>query len=43
MSPASPAEFKSRNIMTDDEPLAGYRRCYVADPFDNRMELLEPE
>ena len=29
--------------LVDDEPLAGYRRCYVADPFGNRMELLESE
>ena len=27
----------------DDEPLAGYRRFYVDDPFGNRMELLEAE
>jgi catechol 2,3-dioxygenase-like lactoylglutathione lyase family enzyme len=26
----------------DDEPLEGYRRFYVADPFGNRLELLEP-
>jgi catechol 2,3-dioxygenase-like lactoylglutathione lyase family enzyme len=26
----------------EDEPLAGYERCYVADPFGNRLELLEP-
>jgi catechol 2,3-dioxygenase-like lactoylglutathione lyase family enzyme len=26
----------------DDEPLAGYQRFYVADPFGNRLELLEP-
>jgi hypothetical protein len=26
----------------DDEPLAGFRRAYVADPFGNRIELLEP-
>jgi catechol 2,3-dioxygenase-like lactoylglutathione lyase family enzyme len=26
----------------EDEPLAGYRRCYVADPFGNRLELMEP-
>ncbi len=26
----------------DDEPLAGYERCYVADPFGNRLELMEP-
>ncbi len=25
-----------------DEPLEGYRRVYVADPFGNRLELLEP-
>lgn len=26
----------------EDEPLAGYVRCYVADPFGNRIELMEP-
>ncbi len=26
----------------EDEPLAGYTRCYVADPFGNRLELMEP-
>jgi pyroglutamyl-peptidase I len=26
-----------------DEPLEGFRRVYVADPFGNRIELLEPE
>ncbi|MBA2753874.1 MAG: VOC family protein [Chloroflexia bacterium] len=26
----------------DDEPLAGYDRFYVNDPFGNRLELLEP-
>lgn len=26
----------------DDEPLAGYNRCYVNDPFGNRIELMEP-
>ncbi len=25
-----------------DEPLAGYDRVYVYDPFGNRIELLEP-
>jgi catechol 2,3-dioxygenase-like lactoylglutathione lyase family enzyme len=25
-----------------DEPLQGYDRIYVADPFGNRIELLEP-
>jgi len=26
----------------EDEPLDGYKRCYVADPFGNRLELMEP-
>lgn len=25
-----------------DEPLEGYHRVYIADPFGNRIELLEP-
>ncbi len=25
-----------------DEPLAGYDRVYVDDPFGNRIELMEP-
>jgi catechol 2,3-dioxygenase-like lactoylglutathione lyase family enzyme len=29
-------------VPREDEPLAGYDRCYVADPFGNRLELLEP-
>ena len=29
--------------VADDEPLDGYQRFYVHDPFGNRMELLEPE
>ncbi|HKV37596.1 MAG TPA: glyoxalase [Blastocatellia bacterium] len=28
--------------VVDDEPLAGYDRVYVDDPFQNRIELLEP-
>lgn len=27
----------------DDEPLAGYLRVYVSDPFGNRLELMEPK
>lgn len=27
----------------DDEPLAGYDRLYVYDPFGNRIELMQPE
>ena len=26
----------------EDEPLDGYERAYVEDPFGNRVELLEP-
>ncbi|MEM7337428.1 MAG: glyoxalase [Actinomycetota bacterium] len=26
----------------DDEPLDGYHRAYVDDPFGNRIELMEP-
>jgi catechol 2,3-dioxygenase-like lactoylglutathione lyase family enzyme len=28
--------------IVDDEPLAGYLRVYVDDPFGNRLELMEP-
>jgi len=28
--------------VTTDEPLEGYDRAYVADPFGNRIELLQP-
>ncbi|WP_335305459.1 VOC family protein [Sphingomonas adhaesiva] len=26
----------------EDEALEGYNRCYVTDPFGNRIELMEP-
>jgi catechol 2,3-dioxygenase-like lactoylglutathione lyase family enzyme len=26
-----------------DEPLPGYDRCYISDPFGNRIELLQPQ
>jgi catechol 2,3-dioxygenase-like lactoylglutathione lyase family enzyme len=26
----------------EGEPLAGWTHCYVADPFGNRIELMEP-
>ena len=29
--------------VTTAEPLEGYERVYVDDPFGNRIELLEPE
>jgi catechol 2,3-dioxygenase-like lactoylglutathione lyase family enzyme len=28
--------------IVDDEPLEGYLRVYVSDPFGNRLELMEP-
>lgn len=28
--------------LTPDDLLPGYRRCYLADPVGNRLELLEP-
>lgn len=29
--------------VVEDAPLPGFRRLYTADPFGNRLELLEPE
>jgi catechol 2,3-dioxygenase-like lactoylglutathione lyase family enzyme len=29
--------------VVDDEPLEGYDRVYVDDPFGNRIELLQPD
>jgi catechol 2,3-dioxygenase-like lactoylglutathione lyase family enzyme len=29
-------------VITEDEPLAGYDRLYVYDPFGNRIELMQP-
>ena len=29
-------------VMRDDEPLEGYDRIYVDDPFGNRIELMQP-
>ncbi|HWT63070.1 MAG TPA: VOC family protein [Ochrobactrum sp.] len=28
--------------VVEDEPLVGYARCYISDPFGNRIELMEP-
>lgn len=28
--------------VVDDEPLDGYDRVYVSDPFGNRVELMQP-
>ena len=27
--------------ITEDEPLPGWNRCYISDPWGNRIELLE--
>jgi len=29
--------------VAEDEPLEGYNRRYVDDPFENRIELMEPD
>ena len=35
--------LKHHNIdVVDDDPLEGYLRVYIADPFGNRIELMEP-
>ena len=35
--------LKQHNVhVIDDDPLEGYLRVYVADPFGNRIELMEP-
>jgi len=37
------ARLKQHHIkVIDDDPLEGYFRVYVADPFGNRIELMEP-
>jgi hypothetical protein len=28
--------------VNDDEPLEGFDRVYVTDPFGNRIELMQP-
>lgn len=33
---------QSGYILNEDEPLEGYQRIYVDDPFGNRIELMEP-
>jgi catechol 2,3-dioxygenase-like lactoylglutathione lyase family enzyme len=30
------------HAVVDDEPLEGFDRVYVSDPFGNRIELMEP-
>ncbi|HEY6984017.1 VOC family protein [Reyranella sp.] len=41
--PALKARLESAGCpLANDEPLAGYDRIYVDDPFGNRIELMEP-
>ena len=41
--PALAARLAAAGVeLVDDEPLEGYERVYVHDPFGNRIELLEP-
>lgn len=41
--PALVARLRAAGVrVVDDEPLEGYARVYVDDPFGNRIELLEP-
>lgn len=40
--PALIRRLRESDVAIDeDEPLAGFDRCYVSDPFGNRIELLE--
>lgn len=37
------SKLRQNNIeVIDDDPMDGYLRVYIADPFGNRIELLEP-
>jgi hypothetical protein len=37
------ARLKANDVeIVDNDPLEGYRRVFVADPFGNRIELMEP-
>ena len=41
--PGVVAHLKANGVeVVDGEALAGYARVYVADPFGNRIELMEP-
>lgn len=37
------SRLKAKSVVVmDDDPLEGYLRVFVADPFGNRIELMEP-
>ena len=41
--PAFEAAFRAAGVaVKGDEPLDGYRRIFIDDPFGNRLELIEP-
>jgi hypothetical protein len=41
--PALSVKLRSSGyVLREDEPLEGYHRVYVDDPFGNRLELMEP-
>ena len=33
--------LRAAGVAVDDEPLSGWERVYVTDPFGNRLELME--
>jgi catechol 2,3-dioxygenase-like lactoylglutathione lyase family enzyme len=35
--------LRDASVPVVDEPLAGFHRVYVTDPFGNRIELMEPQ
>jgi catechol 2,3-dioxygenase-like lactoylglutathione lyase family enzyme len=35
--------LRNAGVTVVDEPLDGYDRVYVSDPFGNRLELMEPQ
>jgi catechol 2,3-dioxygenase-like lactoylglutathione lyase family enzyme len=42
--PALEAVLRAAGLaVKGDEPLAGYHRIFVDDPFGNRLELMEPD
>ena len=36
------ARLKERGVEVIEDPMEGYLRVYIADPFGNRIELMEP-
>jgi catechol 2,3-dioxygenase-like lactoylglutathione lyase family enzyme len=40
--PALVMRLREAHVDVVEDPLEGYRRVYVTDPFGNRVELMEP-